>query len=165
MNKGIVFAGAIVLTLGLGACGSTSQTGTEASSSASTSESASSSAKDESTTTAKDFDGSGCVDTGAGTMTLRTAGGTSENGNVPEVAVQSSTSLLQIEIDTDGMDGSACTVYVDGIENTTMNAGQRTQQTFSLQGDALKSGTHKVELVKTDGSTVSIYKSAEYKVQ
>lgn len=109
--------------------------------------------------TSKDFDGSALSDTGAGTMMLRTAGGTTEGGNVPEVAT-SGKSMMQIEIDTDGMDGSVCTVYVDGMENTTMNAGERTQNTLTLQGDALKAGTHTVEIASADGS---IYKKAGYK--
>lgn len=113
---------------------------------------------------AKDFDGSAYSDTGAGVMYLRTAGGTSEDGNVPEIAVQKDTQLMQIELDTEGMDGSVCTVYIDGVENTTMNAGERTQQSIALQGDALKAGEHTVELVKMDGDAPAIYKKAEYKV-
>lgn len=111
-----------------------------------------------------DFDGSAYADTGAGVMYLRTAGGTSEDGNVPEIAVQKDTMMMQIELDTEGMDGSVCTVYIDGMENTTINAGELTQQAITLQGDALKSGSHTVELVKMDGDVPAIYKKAEYKV-
>lgn len=113
---------------------------------------------------AKGFDGSAYSDTGAGIMYLRTPGGTSEDGNVPEIAVQKDTQLMQIELDIEGMDGSVCTVYVDGMENTTMNAGERVQQSITLQGDALKSGSHTVELVKMEGDVPAIYKKAEYKV-
>ena len=70
--------------------------------------------------------------------------------------------MMQIGLDTDGMDGSVCTVYVDGMENTTLNAGERTQNSISLTGDALSAGTHTVELVKMDGDAVVIYKSAQY---
>lgn len=112
----------------------------------------------------KAFDGSAFSDTGAGIMYLRTAGGTSEGGKVPELAIKADTQMMQIEMDTDGMDGSVCIVYIDGLENTTMNAGERTQQTITLQSDALKSGNHTVELVKMGGATPAIYKKAEYKV-
>lgn len=96
-------------------------------------------------------------------MHLATAGGTTENGNVPEIAGGSKT-MVQIELDTNGMDGSVCTVYIDGVENTTMNAGERTQQSITLQGDALAKGEHVVELVKMDGDKPAIYKKAQYKV-
>lgn len=72
---------------------------------------------------------------------------------------------MQIEVDTQGMDGSVCTVYVDGMENTTMNAGAMTQQSITLEGDDLKQGEHTVELVKLDDSGKPvIYKVAQYKV-
>ena len=96
-------------------------------------------------------------------MYLATAGGTSEGGKVPEIAGGTNT-MMQIELDTDGMDGSVCTVYIDGVENTTMNAGERTQQALTLQGDALAKGEHTVELVKMDGDKPAIYKKAQYKV-
>ena len=94
----------------------------------------------------KDFDGANATDTGEGVMYIATAGGTSEDGNVPEITGEG-------------------TVYVDGMENTTMNAGAMTQQSITLEGDDLKQGEHTVELVKLDdtGSPV-IYKVAKYKV-
>lgn len=110
----------------------------------------------------KDFDGANATDTGDGVMYIATAGGTSEDGNVPEITGEG---MMQIEIDTQDMDGSVCTVYIDGMENTKMNAGEMVQQTITLQGDDLKQGEHTVELVKLDdtGSPV-IYKVAKYKV-
>ena len=124
-------------------------------------ESGAQAAEQQQTASAKDFDGSGCSDTGEGTMTLSTAGGTTEGGNIPQIAA-SGASMMQIGLDTDGMDGSVCTAYVDGMENTTLNAGERTQNSISLTGDALSAGTHTVELVKMDGDAVVIYKSAQY---
>lgn len=111
---------------------------------------------------AKDFDGAEATDTGEGVMYIATAGGTSEGGNVPEIA---GGGMIQISVCTEDMDGSVCTVYVDGMENTTMNAGAMTQYTITLEGDDLKQGEHAVELVKLDdsGSPV-IYKIAQYKV-
>lgn len=111
----------------------------------------------------KDFDGMNATDTGEGVMYIATAGGTSEDSNIPEITGEGT---MQIEVDTQGMDGSVCTVYVDGMENTTMNAGAMTQQSITLEGDDLKQGEHTVELVKLDdtGSPV-IYKVAKYKVE
>lgn len=110
---------------------------------------------------AKDFDGSGLSDTGDGVMYISTAGGTSEDGNVPEIV---GGGTLQISVNTTDMDGSVCTVYVDGMENSDMNAGAMTQQTITLKGDDTKPGEHTVELVKMDGDSPVIYKVATYKV-
>ena len=109
----------------------------------------------------KDFDGSGLSDTGAGVMYLSTAGGTTEGGNVPQIV---GGALVSIGINTDGMDGSVCTVYVDGMENTKMNAGERTQGSLVLEEDALTEGKHTVEMVKMDGDAPVIYKVAQYEV-
>lgn len=115
-------------------------------------------------TAAKDFDGAKYSDTGAGTMTLATSGGTSENGNVPQIAVKSSTSLMQIGLNYNGGDGTACTVYVDGVENCKLNAAERSQNSINLQGDALAPGVHTVEMVAMNGDAPSIYKKAQYEV-
>lgn len=110
----------------------------------------------------KDFDGSNAADTGEGVMYIATAGGTSEDENVPEITGEG---MIQISVCTEDMDGSVCTVYVDGMENTTMNAGAMTQQSITLEGDDLKEGEHTVELVKLDDSGEPvIYKVAQYKV-
>lgn len=154
MKKLVIAAFAALFALALAGCGGSSQSSAASSGSA---EASSSQAA------AKDFDGSAFTDTGEGTMTLRTAGGISEGGNVPEIAAKS-TSIVQIELDTDGMDGSVCTVYVDGMENKKLNAGERTQNTLTIQGEAVAAGTHTVELVKIDGDKPAIYKKAEYKV-
>lgn len=110
------------------------------------------------------FDGSTFSDTGAGTMTLRTPGGTSEGGNVPQIAAKDGTRLLQIGIDFDGCDGSVCTVYVDGAELGSVNAGNRSQETVTLDGAMLSEGVHTVEVVKMDGDKPAIYKKAQYEV-
>ena len=157
MKKLAVIAMAAVVALVLAGCGGSSQSSGASSASSGSAEASSSKAA------AMDFDGSAFTDTGEGVMYLRTAGGTSENGNVPEIAAKS-TSIVQIELDTDNMDGSVCTVYVDGMENTKLNAGERTQNTLTIQGDAVAAGTHTVELVKMDGDKPAIYKKAEYKV-
>ena len=110
----------------------------------------------------KDFDGTNADDTGEGVMYISTAGGTSEDGNVPEIT---GGGLIQIGVDTVDMDGSVCTIYVDGMENAKINAGVRSQNTITIEGDAVEPGEHTVELVKLDdaGEPV-IYKVAQYKV-
>lgn len=110
---------------------------------------------------AKDFDGSGFSDTGEGTMYLSTAGGTSEGGKIPQIA---SAGAVTIDVVTEGMDGSVCVVYVDGVENSQMNAGERGQSGIVLTGPALEPGVHTVELVKMDGDKVAVYKVAQYEV-
>jgi len=113
---------------------------------------------------AKSFDGSAFADTGEGEMILKTAGGTSEGGNVPQIAAKKSTSMMQIELDYNGGDGSVCTVYIDGIENQKLNASQRSQNSLTLKGDALSEGMHIVEMVSMDGDTPKIYKKAQYEI-
>lgn len=111
---------------------------------------------------AKDFDGENATDAGEGVMYISTAGGTSEDGNIPQIVGKG---MIQIGINTVDMDGSVCTVYVDGIENTAINAGVMTQNTITLQNEAVEPGKHIVELVKLDdaGAPV-IYKAAEYEI-
>ena len=161
MKKLAIIVLASLFALALAGCGGSSQSSSSAA--ASSGSASASSVSESSDSAAKDFDGSSFTDTGAGTMILATAGGTSEGGNVPEIAAKPG-SIMQLEIDTDGMDGSVCTVYVDGMENMTMNAGERTQNTLTIQGQAVEAGLHTVELVKMDGDKPAIYKKAEYKM-
>ena len=57
----------------------------------------------------------------------------------------------QVEVDTKGLDGSTVTyIYVDGIEAQKGNMGD-SQQSVTLQGDALKAGTHTIEVVQFKG--------------
>ena len=163
MKKVAIIAVSAAFALALAGCGGSAQTSSNAAASSGSPSASSVSASSVSTSAAKDFDGSAYSDTGAGTMILATAGGTSEGGKVPEVAAKPG-SIMQLEIDTDGMDGSVCTVYVDGMENMTMNAGERTQQVLTIQGEAVEAGLHTVELVKMDGNAPVIYKKAEYKM-
>lgn len=146
---------AVVALSGCGSQGAASQSGASVSSAAqAVSEGAS--AKQ------ADFDGSGFSDTGVGIMVLATAGGTSEGGNVPEIPAVANGGK-QLGLNLDGGDGSVCTLYVDGVENTKMNFGERSQATFTVEGDQLHEGVHTVELVKMDGDKPAIYKKAEYK--
>ena len=161
MRKAIIISMcAIALTFGLTACGgSSSGSASAASSSASSAASAASS-----TSAAKDFDGSKYSDTGAGEMFIRTPGGTSENGNIPQVASTNNAALKTFDISYKGGDGTICNVYVDGMENTVMNASERIQTSLIIKDSALDSGIHTVEMVAMDGDNVKIYKKAQYEI-
>lgn len=111
---------------------------------------------------ALDFDGSGMEDAGAGRIVLSTPSGTSEGGAVPQLDATDA-DVVQIGLDYWDGDGTECVVYVDGMENSTMRAGN-SQTTISLSGDALAEGTHTVEVVAMDGDSPAVYKSAQYEV-
>lgn len=151
-RKALAVAASLVAALSFAGCGSTTPEGTAEEPVAQQEEQAAQ----------VDFDGAGLEDTGAGTMYLSSAAGTTEDGNVPEI-VADGMDLMQIGINYFDGDGSVCTVYVDGMENMRLNAGS-VQMQLELTGSALEPGTHKVEVVAQDGDTVTIYKSAEYKI-
>ena len=124
MRKNIIAVGALAMTLGLAGCGSApaaDSTGDKP-------------AEGRVEQGKLDFDGSGMSDTGAGIMYLSTGGGTSEDGNVPEIVADDVT-IMQIGVNYFEGDGSVATVYVDGMENVRMNAGD-VQMTIDLEGDA-----------------------------
>lgn len=169
--KKIVVVLAVASALALCACGSSAPASSSASSDAAPSESAQSESSQpeqapEVSEQASDlFDGSAFSDTGAGTMYLATAGGTSEDGNVPQIAFSGdpANSAMSIELDFWDGDGSVCTIYVDGMEGDKMNAGN-VQQSITLWGDMLEEGVHTVEVVKMDGDAPVIYKKAQYEI-
>nr|DAW68088.1 MAG TPA: lipoprotein [Caudoviricetes sp.] len=108
-------------------------------------------------------------DMGDGTAYIACASGTSQDGNVPVLFESADTVLEQIEIDSEGMDGSHLSyIYIDGIETAKEQLAD-SQVSLDLQGDALKEGTHKVEVVQYDsdepGGTVITYKTAAYEVK
>lgn len=152
---------AAIMALVLVGCGGSSSSASAAASSSASSDASSSVS---SASAVDKFDGSAFADTGAGTMFLYTAGGSSEDGKVPQVAIKKGTTLTQIDINYRDGDGSVCTVYVDGAENTKMNASQYMQSTLTLQGDELADGVHTVEMVAMDGDEPAIYKKAQYEI-
>ena len=162
MRKLLIAAFAAAMVACLAACGG-GQSAQSASASVSA-PSASASAQASSAASQAAFDGSSFVDTGDGEMTLKTAGGTSEGGNVPQIAGKSGRTMMQIGVSYKGGDGSVCTVYVDGSEVTKMNASERVDSTVTLEGDALTDGVHTVELVCMDGDAPKIYKKAQYEI-
>ena len=97
-----------------------------------------------------------------------TAGGTSENGNIPVIFVADE-SLIQIELDTSEFDGSKLSyIYIDGTLNNKCQLGD-SQLPLDLSGDSLSVGTHTVEVLQydndsPDGNLVT-YKSASYEIK
>lgn len=110
-------------------------------------------------------------DMGKGTMFISTDGGTSENGNVPVIYADedSSTTIMQIGLETEGFDGSILSyIYVDGVEISKEQLAE-TMTTIELREAQLTKGKHTVEVVQyanddTAGDMVT-YKSAQYEVK
>lgn len=117
----------------------------------------------------KDFIGDSYSETGDGVFLVVTAGGNSENSNVPVVFAAADTSLLQIGYETTGMSGGSLSyIYIDGMLLTKEQLSD-SQGSLDLSGDSLTVGTHKVEVVQfendsTDGA-VTTYKTASYEVK
>lgn len=155
----VLAIGGLMVVCLAGCGGSSSGSASAASSNASSAASVASS-----TSAAKDFDGSKYSDTGAGEMILYCAGGNSKDGNLPQQAYSKNTVIAQIGIDYNDGDGTVCTVYVDGIENTKMNASKHIQSSITLQDSALDNGIHTVEMVAMDGDNMKIYKKAQYEI-
>lgn len=116
----------------------------------------------------KDLPDGDYQDMGNGTMYISTAGGTSENGNVPVVFV-SDEILLQIGLNTSAFDGSKLSfIYVDGMLATKEQLSD-SQITLDLSEDMLTVGNHKVEVTQYEnddptGNMVT-YKQAAYEVK
>lgn len=103
-------------------------------------------------------------DTGAGIMYLSTAGGTTENGNIPQIEAADVVTIKQIGINTKDGDGTLCTVYIDGKEHSKVNMAQQSQGSLELNSENghLTKGIHTVEVVAMDGDKPVIYKVAQY---
>lgn len=119
--------------------------------------------------TGKDLADGNYSDMGDGTMYLSTAGGTTENDNIPVLFEASDTVLDTIEVDTTDFDSSKLSyIYIDGMLNTKEQLGD-SQSSISLEKDALAEGTHKVEVVQYDTNepdgTMVTYKTASYEIQ
>lgn len=148
LNKVAACGMSVLFALVLTACGGNAQETQTTSQNTSTKQEQT---QRQETTAKKDFDGSKQSKVGEGEVILRTAAGTSENENVPKMTISKDTQLTQVEVDTKGLDGSAVTyIYVDGVEAQKGNMGD-SQQSVTLQGDALKAGTHTIEVVQFKG--------------
>lgn len=108
------------------------------------------------------------TDVGTGTMYLATAGGTTENGNVPDVLAEKETILMQMEVDTEGFDSTKISfVYIDGEFKTKEQFGD-SQSTIDIEGDSMKEGEHTVSVVQYENNEESgniiTYKEAKYNI-
>jgi hypothetical protein len=60
-------------------------------------------------------------------------------------------------------------IYVDGMLNTKEQLGEMTQTSLTLEKDALKEGTHKVEVVQYENDDLKgkaiTYKTASYEIK
>lgn len=159
--KKIFYVGAISALL-LSACGDKEDTGGENTNSSEVSNEESSGSKYPfpSETTHK----------GDATITVSTPSGESGNGFVPVLFVSEDDSLVQIDIDYEGFDGSMETfVYINEIYYGTEQAGERTQSTLNLSEDNLKPGNYTVTAVQfTDNDPTKspiILKETHYKIE
>ncbi len=168
------------MALSLSACGGGSSSSDDKSSKSTeqtTKESKDDSSSDESTakdnttkeTATKDLPDGDYQDTGSGSIIIATAGGTSENGNVPVIYESADTMLDQIELDSTEFDGSKLSfIYIDGM---LVSKEQLTdsQVSLDLQDQSLSVGTHLVEVLQYDGDSPDnsyvTYKSASYEVK
>ena len=99
---------------------------------------------------------------GNGTVYLSTAGGTTEDGNIPVVGASSATVIKQIGINAKGYDGTMMAyIYIDGVFADKQQLSD-SQSSLDLSGDSLTEGVHKVEIVQYTGDTVSADNVATY---
>ena len=112
---------------------------------------------------AETFDGSQYDETGDCRFWVSSAGGTTENGNVPTVDSHGAT-MLQLGVNAADGDGSVCSIYYDGTEVGTIKVGTMTQQSITLSGDQLAPGVHTIELVLLDGSEPVVYRRAQIEI-
>ena len=107
---------------------------------------------------------------GAGTMSLSTPGGTSDNGNVPVLYVSGDEFFTQVGLNAFEFDGSRLSyIYLDG-ELTSKEQLADTQMSIDLSSDSqLSEGVHKVEILQfdTDDTTgnVNTYKTASFEIK
>lgn len=99
---------------------------------------------------------------GDGVVYLSTAGGTTEDGNIPVVGASSDTVIKQIGINAKGYDGTMMAyIYIDGVFADKQQLSD-SQSSLDLSGDSLTEGVHKVEIVQYTGDTVSADNVATY---
>ena len=111
----------------------------------------------------------GTKDTGKGTIEIVTPSGNSKTGVVPFLYADKDTSLIQLGFNAWGFDGAKLSyIFVDRILNTKEQLGDE-QTALNLIGDALKMGTHMVEVTqydndKIDGKIIT-YKLGRYEIK
>lgn len=94
---------------------------------------------------------------------------TSQNNAIPYIYLEDDTQLMQIGYVGKEFDSSKLSyIYIDGELQEKMQLSDDCEGTLTLQGNSLKVGKHKVEVVQYNGTEsknvddILIYKSAEY---
>lgn len=123
----------------------------------------------EATEEQEQVDLSNTSDIGPGSMTLVTSNGTSDGGQIP-VLYAKPDSIHQIGLDTKNYDGRHLTyIYIDNASNMSKRYSQTSNNTLTLEGDALTAGVHTIELFQyeNDDPTAGIfsYHKAQYEVK
>lgn len=146
-------------------CGSSTNESSDSSAQAEESSIAESSAEESSTeevSAAETIPAGDFTVSGNGTVYLSTAGGTTEDGNVPVVSASSDTQIKQIGINAHGYDGTMMAyIYIDGSFADKQQLSD-SQSSLDLSGESLTEGVHKVEVVQYTGDTVSADNVATY---
>lgn len=150
---------AATLALSLGACGqapSATPDNNEASQSA------------DATATTKSFASEEYGNLGEGAAYLVSGEGSTQNGSVPELAVNPAKRKAQITLVLEGVPADKNTyVYVDGQEAATLDESSGTAD-LELEDEQLSSGEHSVEFVQFDSNKpsgqVTFYRVGRYMV-
>ena len=107
---------------------------------------------------------------GAGTLSLSTPGGTSDNGNIPVLYVSEDELFTQVGLNAFEFDGSRLSyIYLDG-ELTSKEQLADTQMSIDLSSNSqLSEGIHNVEILQfdTDDTTGNVitYKTASFEIK
>ncbi|MFP9131282.1 hypothetical protein [Niallia sp. BSM11] len=107
---------------------------------------------------------------GNATVTITTASGSSEDGNVPVLIVQQDTLMEQIGMDLANFQGDKQTfVYADKRFVQAEQVGELTQTSLDVEGNLLDTGTHTVTAVQFEGDDpngkVINYTEAKFEVK
>ena len=117
----------------------------------------------------RDFPEGDYAEMGEGTVYIATAGGTSEDGNIPVIYVANDTIMTQIGLNAWDFNGAALSfIYINGmlVEKEQL---ANTQTTLTLSDGQLAVGIHTVEVVQYDndepGTEMTTYKSMCYEIK
>ena len=106
---------------------------------------------------------------GEGTVYVATAGGTSEDGNIPVIYVANDTIMTQIGLDAWDFNGGALSfIYIDGMLVGKEQLAD-TQTTLTLSEGQLAVGVHTVEVVQytndDPSAEMTTYRSMRYEIK
>lgn len=118
---------------------------------------------------ARDLPEGDYAELGEGTVYIATAGGTSENGNVPVIYAAKDLILTHIGLTTWDFNGGALSfVYIDGMLTSKEQLGDA-QVSIELQGELLAVGIHTVEVVQYENddpaSAMTAYRVMQYEIK